>query len=91
MHNHIPLYIFCFLSGKCYTKRFSDMIIVIVTCYYIPLPFSFPFWHITHLPSLHLCHLQIIQYIKIIKNEKGCRDDTVPKTSDTGRPCEVGV
>ena len=25
------------------------------------------------------------------KNEEGCRDDTVPKTSDTRRPCEEGV
>ena len=29
--------------------------------------------------------------VKIIKNEEGCRDDTVPKTIDTRRPCEVGV
>ena len=29
--------------------------------------------------------------IKIIKNEVGCRDDTVPKTVDTKRHCEVGV
>ena len=27
--------------------------------------------------------------IKIIKNEVGCRDDTVPKTGDTRRHCEV--
>ena len=26
--------------------------------------------------------------IKIIKNEVGCRDDTVPKTADTRRHCE---
>ena len=26
---------------------------------------------------------------KIIKNEVGCRDDTVPKTGDTRRHCEV--
>ena len=26
-----------------------------------------------------------------IKNEEGGRDDTVPKSSDTRRPCEVGV
>ena len=26
--------------------------------------------------------------IKIIKNEVGCRDDTVPKTVDTRRHCE---
>ena len=25
------------------------------------------------------------------KNEEGCRDDIIPKTSDTRRPCEVGV
>ena len=32
----------------------------------------------------------IIDYtsIKIIKNEVGCRDDTVPKTVDTRRHCE---
>ena len=27
--------------------------------------------------------------IKIIKNEVGCRDDTMPKTGDTRRHCEV--
>ena len=27
--------------------------------------------------------------IKIIKNEVGCRDDTVPKTGDTRRHCKV--
>ena len=27
--------------------------------------------------------------IKIIKNEVGCRNDTVPKTGDTRRHCEV--
>ena len=32
--------------------------------------------------SLHLTS------IKIIKNEVGCRDDTVPKTVDTRRHCE---
>ena len=26
--------------------------------------------------------------VKIIKNEVGCRDDTVPKTVDTKRHCE---
>ena len=29
-----------------------------------------------------------ITSIKIIKNEVGCRDDTVPKTVDTRRHCE---
>ena len=29
-----------------------------------------------------------ITSIKIIKNEVGCRDDTVPKTADTRRHCE---
>ena len=27
--------------------------------------------------------------VKIIKNEEGCRDDTVPKTVETRRHCEV--
>ena len=31
----------------------------------------------------------IITSIKIIKNEVGCRDDTVPKTGDTRSHCEV--
>ena len=30
----------------------------------------------------------VLLYIKIIKNEVGCRDDTVPKTVDTRRHCE---
>ena len=30
----------------------------------------------------------IFTSIKIIKNEVGCRDDTVPKTVDTRRHCE---
>ena len=30
-----------------------------------------------------------ITSIKIIKNEVGCRDDTVPKTGDTRRHCKV--
>ena len=33
--------------------------------------------------------LVIITSIKIIKNEVGCRDDTMPKTGDTRRHCEV--
>ena len=32
---------------------------------------------------------QLQVYTKIIKNEVGCRDDTVPKTGDTRRHCEV--
>ena len=45
-------------------------------------------------PSLHRestdsLILYIITSIKIIKNEVGCRDDTVPKTGDTRRHCEV--
>ena len=31
----------------------------------------------------------VITSIKIIKNEVGCRDDTMPKTGDTRRHCEV--
>ena len=31
----------------------------------------------------------IITSIKIIKNEVGCRDDTVPKIGDTRSHCEV--
>ena len=38
------------------------------------------------------CFLKVRHYhttsIKIIKNEVGCRDDTVPKTVDTRRHCE---
>ena len=37
---------------------------------------------------LHLCLLMSITSIKIIKNEIGCRDDTVPKTVGTRRHCE---
>ena len=33
-------------------------------------------------------HIHNITSIKIIKNEVGCRDDTVPKTVDTRRHCE---
>ena len=29
-----------------------------------------------------------ITSVKIIKNEVGCRDDTVPKTVDTRKHCE---
>ena len=29
--------------------------------------------------------------VKIIKNEVGCRDDTVPKTVDTRKHCKVGL
>ena len=32
--------------------------------------------------------IPIITSVKIIKNEVGCRDDTVPKTVDTRRHCE---
>ena len=34
------------------------------------------------------CMLVYYTSIKIIKNEVGCRDDTVPKTADTRRHCE---
>ena len=37
--------------------------------------------------SRHL-HVHVYTSIKIIKNEVGCRDDTVPKTADTRRHCE---
>ena len=30
----------------------------------------------------------ILTSVKIIKNEVGCRDDTVPKTVETRRHCE---
>ena len=30
----------------------------------------------------------LLTSIKIIKNEVGCRDDTMPKTVDTRRHCE---
>ena len=33
-------------------------------------------------------HIYTCTSIKIIKNEVGCRDDTVPKTVDTRRHCE---
>ena len=34
-----------------------------------------------HTHNIYIC-------IKIIKNEVGCRDDTMPKTVDTRRHCE---
>ena len=37
-------------------------------------------------PSLEYMPVQVLT-----KNEEGCRDDTMPKTSDTRRPCEVGL
>ena len=37
---------------------------------------------------LHSWALLCATSIKIIKNEVGCRDDTVPKTVDTRRHCE---
>ena len=40
--------------------------------------------HIEH----RYCDDCIYTSIKIIKNEVGCRDDTVPKTVDTRRHCE---
>ena len=39
--------------------------------------------------SLHRESTDSLISIKIIKNEVGCRDDTVPKTGDTRRHCEV--
>ena len=47
----------------------------------------------TPLPSAKSCHYFYLHgtyytSIKIIKNEVGCRDDTVPKTVDTRRHCE---
>ena len=32
--------------------------------------------------------LYLTTSVKIIKNEVGCRDDTMPKTVDTRRHCE---
>ena len=37
----------------------------------------------------YCCKVSCVTSIKIIKNEVGCRDDTVPKTGDTRRHCEV--
>ena len=36
----------------------------------------------------YVCAIYIYTSVKIIKNEVGCRDDTVPKTVDTRRHCE---
>ena len=35
------------------------------------------------------CVLHYITSVKIIKNEEGCRDDTVPKTVETRRHCWI--
>ena len=40
--------------------------------------------HSTYIAKRVCCN----PYITIIKNEVGCRDDTVPKTVDTRRHCE---
>ena len=44
-------------------------------------------WHnytvVSRIISMH-----IYTSVKIIKNEVGCRDDTVPKTVETRRHCE---
>ena len=40
------------------------------------------------LSSFGLSQTTIYTSVKIIKNEVGCRDDTVPKTVDTRRHCE---
>ena len=39
-------------------------------------------------PLLALCARYTYTSVKIIKNEVGCRDDTVPKTVDTRRHCK---
>ena len=44
--------------------------------------------------TLYVCisslgHIIIITSVKIIKNEEGCRDDTVPKTVETRRESET--
>ena len=41
-------------------------------------------------PSAEALHFSAIHFTCMYKNEEGCGDDTVPKTSDTRRPCEVG-
>ena len=50
------------------------------------------FWHgvipTSFFFTLVMYYIIIITSIKIIKNEVGCRDDTVPKTVDTRRHCE---
>ena len=45
---------------------------------------SAPSLHRESTDSLILIHTSV----KIIKNEVGCRDDTVPKTVETRRHCE---
>ena len=44
----------------------------------------------TAIESVTLVLLVYLLYtsVKIIKNEVGCRDDTVPKTVETRRHCE---
>ena len=37
---------------------------------------------------VHCYNIHTTQEIYLIKNEVGCRDDTVPKTVDTRRHCE---
>ena len=39
-------------------------------------------------PGYGLVGSPITTSVKIIKNEEGCRDDTVPKTVETRRHCE---
>ena len=41
-----------------------------------------------HTCSTHLSPALYCTSVKIIKNEVGCRDDTVPKTVETRRHCE---
>ena len=41
-----------------------------------------------HMLQVELKPISNYTSVKIIKNEVGCRDDTVPKTVDTRRHCE---
>ena len=49
-------------------------------------PFSDP--NVDYIQGFHRRLGTIYTSVKIIKNEVGCRDDTVPKTVDTRRHCE---
>ena len=66
---------------------FIVMLQELLNCYHVDI---IRVIRVCHFITLHLPGSEIAIYtsIKIIKNEVGCRDDTVPKTVDTRRHCE---
>ena len=83
-----PMYGGLGMSAPSLHRESTDSLIYIYIFRWYVVP-QFSFYASTSFQFSPMCRLlYIYTSIKIIKNEVGCRDDTVPKTVGTRRHCE---